>query len=339
MVVAQPRHRGDRGGADRLLPRAPRELQVPDARSTSSRRCRATPPARSSSATCERRTGRGTTAHRLTARWRRALGWPVTATAAATSTGACARAGCAVTSPTGPTRRSWPSGCAPRPPSGRRGAACAAGLRASALRSCSGPAEDAPLVLRGKALRDAVILRLLAVERLVRGAAAGRPRVRRLQVRGRPGLPGAGLPRLPARSCARSPTAGRPPPGLRAGQAVRVGPAGPALHAARGRLGGPRLRRPAAARGHRPVADEAVGRVRRHGRHLDLHPAGGLRAAPHGHAVQARRPRAEPLRRPLPAVDQAALRLPRRQEAFEAERHGASLLEVERASVDAPRAR
>jgi len=33
----------------------------------------------------------------------------------------------------------------------------------------SGPAEQAPLVLRGKALRDAFVLRLLAVERLVRG--------------------------------------------------------------------------------------------------------------------------------------------------------------------------
>jgi uncharacterized membrane protein (DUF2068 family) len=34
----------------------------------------------------------------------------------------------------------------------------------------AGPAEDAPLVLRGMALRDAFILRLLAVERFVRGA-------------------------------------------------------------------------------------------------------------------------------------------------------------------------
>jgi uncharacterized membrane protein (DUF2068 family) len=33
----------------------------------------------------------------------------------------------------------------------------------------SGPAEDAPLVLRGRALRDAFILRLLATERFVRG--------------------------------------------------------------------------------------------------------------------------------------------------------------------------
>ncbi|GCD92079.1 DUF2127 domain-containing protein [Nocardioides sp. LS1] len=33
----------------------------------------------------------------------------------------------------------------------------------------SGPAEDAPIVLKDKALKDAVILRLLAAERLVRG--------------------------------------------------------------------------------------------------------------------------------------------------------------------------
>ena len=33
----------------------------------------------------------------------------------------------------------------------------------------SGPADDAPLVLRGKALRDAFILRLLAAERAIRG--------------------------------------------------------------------------------------------------------------------------------------------------------------------------
>jgi uncharacterized membrane protein (DUF2068 family) len=32
-----------------------------------------------------------------------------------------------------------------------------------------GPAEDAPLVLRGKALRDAFVLRLLAAERFIRG--------------------------------------------------------------------------------------------------------------------------------------------------------------------------
>ena len=32
----------------------------------------------------------------------------------------------------------------------------------------TGPAQDAPLVARGRALRDAIILRLLAVERLIR---------------------------------------------------------------------------------------------------------------------------------------------------------------------------
>ena len=37
----------------------------------------------------------------------------------------------------------------------------------------SGPAEDAPIVLRGRALRDAFVLRLLAVERLLRGIAMG----------------------------------------------------------------------------------------------------------------------------------------------------------------------
>ncbi|GIG61390.1 hypothetical protein Lfu02_57620 [Longispora fulva] len=33
----------------------------------------------------------------------------------------------------------------------------------------SGPAEDAPIVMRGRALRDAVVLRLLAVERFLKG--------------------------------------------------------------------------------------------------------------------------------------------------------------------------
>ncbi|HET9186346.1 MAG TPA: DUF2127 domain-containing protein [Acidothermaceae bacterium] len=37
----------------------------------------------------------------------------------------------------------------------------------------SGPAEDAPIVLRGRALRDAFVLRLLAAERLLRGVAMG----------------------------------------------------------------------------------------------------------------------------------------------------------------------
>jgi uncharacterized membrane protein (DUF2068 family) len=36
-----------------------------------------------------------------------------------------------------------------------------------------GPAEDAPLVMRGKVLRDAFILRILAVERAIRGVIVG----------------------------------------------------------------------------------------------------------------------------------------------------------------------
>lgn len=37
----------------------------------------------------------------------------------------------------------------------------------------TGPASDAPIVLRGRALRDAFVLRLLAAERLVRGVLIG----------------------------------------------------------------------------------------------------------------------------------------------------------------------
>jgi uncharacterized membrane protein (DUF2068 family) len=37
----------------------------------------------------------------------------------------------------------------------------------------AGPAEDAPMVLRGRALRDAFVLRLLAAERFIRGIVIG----------------------------------------------------------------------------------------------------------------------------------------------------------------------
>ena len=50
------------------------------------------------------------------------------------------------------------------------GAACDAALTSSAPPDGSGPADDAPVLLRGKALRSAFILRALAVERWVRGA-------------------------------------------------------------------------------------------------------------------------------------------------------------------------
>ncbi|MCW2854462.1 MAG: hypothetical protein JWR52_77 [Marmoricola sp.] len=61
---------------------------------------------------------------------------------------------------------------------GRLSATTAAGVAWRCLRCGSyvpgpphgtGPAQDAPLVLRGRALRDAFILRLLAVERFIRG--------------------------------------------------------------------------------------------------------------------------------------------------------------------------
>jgi uncharacterized membrane protein (DUF2068 family) len=39
--------------------------------------------------------------------------------------------------------------------------------------AAEGPADEAPIVLRGKALRDAVILRILAVERALRGLVLG----------------------------------------------------------------------------------------------------------------------------------------------------------------------
>src|SRR6202012_2630750 len=37
----------------------------------------------------------------------------------------------------------------------------------------SGPAEDAPMIMRGKALRQAIIIRVLAVERLFRAVVIG----------------------------------------------------------------------------------------------------------------------------------------------------------------------
>ena len=56
------------------------------------------------------------------------------------------------------------------PASVRPGAACGAAATCSASRTARGPAEDAPVLLRGKALRSAFILRLLA-DRAVRSGA------------------------------------------------------------------------------------------------------------------------------------------------------------------------
>ena len=57
VVALKPGRHRDRGGADRVLPRAPGARSSARSRSTSSRRCRATPPARSSSASCASPTG------------------------------------------------------------------------------------------------------------------------------------------------------------------------------------------------------------------------------------------------------------------------------------------
>ena len=57
---AQRGRRGDRGGDHRVLPRAPRPLQVPRRRSSSGR-CRRPPPARSRSSCCATANGQGRT--------------------------------------------------------------------------------------------------------------------------------------------------------------------------------------------------------------------------------------------------------------------------------------
>ena len=78
-----------------------------------------------------------------------------------------------------------------------------------------GPAEDAPLVLRGKALRDAFILRLLAVERFIRGVLLVALAYGIYKFNGAQDSLRAGLQRLPARPSSRSPTSSastcRPP--------------------------------------------------------------------------------------------------------------------------------
>src|SRR5262245_11286764 len=76
-------------------------------------------------------------------------------------TGTCGPVVGGGTSHTYRTSRSCATGCPPAPRSGRLGGSCAAETTCSARRT-AGPAGDAPLVPRGKVLRDAVILRLLA---------------------------------------------------------------------------------------------------------------------------------------------------------------------------------
>ena len=184
-----------------------------------------------------------------------------------TSTGSCAPAAGTGTRRTGPTE----TGLAERLTRRDRGRSR---LALPALRQLRGgraarvgPADQAPVVLRGTALRDAAILRLLAVERCIRGVllvllaygvyAFNGSRNSLRQVFDE--LPPAAAPgRRPARHR----------PGVRRpGAADREGAERPALDPADGRGRRAGVRRPGARRGGRPVDDEALGRVRRGRRH------------------------------------------------------------------------
>lgn len=72
------------------------------------------------------------------------------------------------TSPTRRTTRHLLRGCAPAPGWAKYGAACAAAISRSVGRRGVVLPRDAPLIMRGKALRQAIIIRALGVERLVR---------------------------------------------------------------------------------------------------------------------------------------------------------------------------
>ena len=177
----------------------------------------------------------------------------------------------------------------------------------------SGPADQAPVVLRGKALRDAAILRVLAVER---GSVASCWCC----------SPTASTPSTaPATRCARSSTTtSRCCARLTDRLGIDLESAGPvrliekALNAQHSTL----LMVAAGVLAYGVLElVEAVGLwlMRRWGEYVavvgtgGVHPARGLRARGAGDLAAARRVRAERLRGGLPALDQAAVRDPRRQ--------------------------
>ncbi len=86
-----------------------------------------------------------------------------------TSTGSCGRAAGTGTRPTGPLEPGLAERLTVETVRHGRGGACAAARSWWRSRAGSGPADQAPVVLRGTALRDAAILRVLAVERGIRG--------------------------------------------------------------------------------------------------------------------------------------------------------------------------
>ena len=187
-------------------------------------------------------------------------------------------------------------------------------------------------MLRGKALRDAFILRLLAAERFIRGVLLVALAYGVYRFNGAQDSLRAGLRRLPADRCSRSPTSSastcRPPARCKLIQkALDHRP----QHARAGRHRRPGLRRAGAARGCRAVADEALGRVRRGGRHRGVHPAGGLRARRAGHlAAGGRRSRSTSFAVVYILWTKRLFGFRGGRAAFEAERHSESLLEVER---------
>lgn len=82
----------------------------------------------------------------------------------------CARKGHETYRPTGPGEDRLADRLHVSTPAGEAWRCLRCGTFAVGEPRYAGPAEDAPTVLRGKALRDARILRLLAVERFLRGA-------------------------------------------------------------------------------------------------------------------------------------------------------------------------
>ena len=171
--------------------------------------------------------------------------------------------------------------------------------------------DEVEVPLRGRALRDKIVLRVIAVDRALHFVLL-------LGARGRdPGLLGQ-----PRRSCASrcstcSPTSRTGSAGgvrgggligdLRKLFSVAVGDADQD-RARRRRLRGRRGRR-----GVRPVVAEALGRVPHLRRHHGAAAARGLRADPAPVAAQDRHDRDQPRGRRVPAVRQAAVRPARRR--------------------------
>ena len=189
-------------------------------------------------------------------------------------------------------------------------------------------------MLRGKALRDAFILRLLAAERFIRGVLLVALAYGVYKFNGaQDSLEQVFKEYLPTLK----PFADKLGIDLQNTGPVKLIQKAldrPAQHARAGRDRRARVRRPRAARGHRSVADEAVGRVRRDGRHRCVHPARDLRAR------RAGRPGYASSAFAFNVFAVVYLLWTKRlfgfrggRAAFEAERHSESLLEVEQAAA------